>query len=63
MTKKDYELIAGVIMSHLPESIDAATGVERAKMTEFAEDLSGELHKSNPKFNKDKFLTACGIKD
>lgn len=57
MTKKDYELIAGVLNDLSCELLEA--GVYERLARRFA----GELHTNNPKFNWDKFLTACGIQD
>jgi hypothetical protein len=57
MTKKDYELIAGNIKAISKwQDIKPATALLIASM--FAEDLET----TNPRFNRDLFLTACGVK-
>lgn len=52
MTKKDYELIASILRN-------AKTGNWQIEYTidVFAKALEGY----NPRFDRDKFLTACGI--
>lgn len=61
MTKKDYELIAGRLKYEKPgdmEGQEALTnwrGVCRALATAF--------RLKNPKFDRDKFLQACGVKE
>ena len=54
MTRKDYELIADTIggMTYLSET-DRAT---------IAHDFADQLKNTNPLFNRDRFLTACGVK-
>ena len=57
MTRKDYELIAGNIKAISNwEDITQETALLIALM--FAEDLQG----TNPRFNRETFLTACGVK-
>ena len=60
MTRKDYELIAGAIKSMQ----DAYTGDDwtiNGAMYPFASQISDALEKTNPLFNRDKFLKACGV--
>ena len=60
MTKKDYELIAGVI-SRL--SADFTNGGEDTiSLRLVAEELAESLGRENPRFNEALFLTACGVK-
>ena len=54
MTKKDYELIAGVV-HRLNTGI--IYGVER-----WTEELAHDLQVENPRFDREKFLRACGVK-
>lgn len=56
MTRKDYELIAGVLKNYL--RIDY--GVE-CVLEELAEEFADVLATTNPLFNRDKFLKACGV--
>jgi hypothetical protein len=53
MTRKDYELIADTIggMIYLSET-DRAT---------IAHDFADQLEGTNPRFNREMFLTACGV--
>ena len=53
MTRKDYELLAGVIggMTYL-NLIDCAT---------IAHDFADQLEQDNPRFNRNRFLEACGV--
>lgn len=59
MTKKDYELIANQFDMAIydVQSTEARRGVLRA----FAKQLAGRLEQENPKFDRNKFLQACGI--
>lgn len=64
MTKKDYELIARIFAKNMGEkategrTLPVKTVVE-ATARQFADVLSRE----NTRFDKDKFLKACGIQD
>jgi hypothetical protein len=52
MTRKDYQLIAEVFAR--------STGDDLAKI--LAENLADKLEQDNPRFDKARFLTACGVK-
>ena len=57
MTRKDYQLIADVFanfgqMIELEETIGA----------DLARNLADALQADNPRFDRDRFLTACGVK-
>lgn len=61
MTRKDYELIAGVINGAMqnwegftPEAEEALIGLARS--------LSHKLGDYNPNFDRKRFLDACGVK-
>jgi hypothetical protein len=56
MTRKDYELIAGVLKNYL--RIDY--GVQ-CVLEELAEEFADVLATTNPLFNREKFLIACGV--
>lgn len=65
MTKKDYELIAKSINLTL---LDMATGISRESMdivittgSKMANDLSDALQADNPRFDRQRFLAACGV--
>ena len=54
LTKKDYELIAGVL-----KLADAECWTDHIEL--IAEEMADSLEQDNPKFDRNKFLTACGI--
>jgi hypothetical protein len=60
MTRKDYQLIASGILSEL-RCYDNQTPENKA-IKELAERLSYELGMDNPRFDSNRFLTACGVK-
>lgn len=71
MTRKDYELIAGVLAYNrrqmgLPERNESATdsatriGYEVA-LNDVAYMLADGCHRDNPRFDRSRFLKACGI--
>ena len=60
MTKKDYEIIAGV-MSRL--SADFTNGGEdTVSLALVAAELADSLADTNPRFSRELFLDACGVK-
>jgi hypothetical protein len=66
MTKKDYELIAGVI-NPLVEGLEVLTKVKPEAYThisvvrELVNNLSTKLETENPRFDRIKFWQACGL--
>jgi hypothetical protein len=60
MTRKDYQLIASSVLSTL-RCYDNDT-LENKAIKELAERLSYELGMDNPRFDSNRFLTACGVK-
>lgn len=63
MSKKDYENIAATIKLQLkgwPDSGSVAVGA-RMGIRNTAVGLAYRFRENNPRFNRDKFLTACGI--
>ncbi len=63
MTKKDYELIAGTIKNFKFGWIESGgfdTG-EIEAIDNLSNNLALELQAENPKFDRTKFLEACGI--
>lgn len=65
MTRKDYELIAGVFRTHLTELAQLGdtkeTADKRRAIVMVGAELSRELSKDNSAFNSARFLRACGI--
>ena len=57
MTRKDYQLIADVI-----NSIQADFGDNPVSLDVVASELSSALSQDNPRFDRARFLTACGVK-
>lgn len=57
MHRKQYQLIADVIarneFSHLPSGNNAIVSL--------ANSLADEFEKDNPRFDRARFLTACGL--
>lgn len=63
MTKKDYELIAATIHDQIKAWDNPVFPQERVLGIEILADaLADRLELDNPKFDRQKFLTACGIK-
>jgi hypothetical protein len=65
MTKKDYILIAEVIKQCHPVSSmpkEWRNGCESA-MSYIARHLADEMKKDNSRFNRERFLNACGVTD
>ena len=61
MTKKDYELIASVLFDTMPEK-DMYHFLERKIMWETnCRCLASAFEMENSRFNRQKFLKACGI--
>jgi hypothetical protein len=61
MTKKDYELIAGSIKFSRTSGILTTEADEAMQI--LADDLSIQLANENPRFDRDKFLKACGLEE
>ena len=53
MTKKDFELIAEVIGKAWHGSADTRADIANA--------FADELESTNPRFDRARFLTACGV--
>lgn len=59
MTRKDYELIAGVL-SNLYADFNNG-GEDTVSLSLVAQELAEVLETDNPRFNRETFLRACGI--
>ena len=57
MTRKDYELIAGVFAN-----FSKVCEIEETIGANIARELATELEIENPRFNRARFLSACGVK-
>ena len=64
MTRKDYELIAGAVArSRQASSLTKRAPERQAKADALrlvATDLAATLAADNPRFDKERFLAACG---
>lgn len=59
MTRKDYVLIADAIKWQMENS----TSAEQQQGVKFtAGELAWRLAQENPRFDRERFLTACGVK-
>lgn len=58
MTRKHYRAIAEVIRQTADNS---PTFMERARVREIAEGLASVLAADNPRFQRSRFLEACGV--
>lgn len=59
MTKKDYELIAAAFAEARDEMADHPGRI--AGSAQVARRLASALRSTNPRFDRDRFLTACGL--
>ena len=66
MTKKDYQIIAAAIYrTRMIQDLDKNAVRKQAKRDAIhllVTDLTASLAHDNDMFDKDKFLTACGVK-
>lgn len=61
MTRKDYELIATSIKTHIDHYDAKGDWPAHSAMELFALSLSRRLEKENPRFSRKIFLKACGM--
>lgn len=61
MTKKDYELIAGVISDLVEYKKDGGAFAHNPELSTVAEFFADSLGGTNPRFNRELFLNACGV--
>ena len=61
LTRKVFEQVAGSVK----KSVDKAGETKDLKLRDFAYDMAVELadyfQKENPRFDRDRFLDACGL--
>jgi hypothetical protein len=65
MTRQDFELIAGIVADtantlKLIADVDPNTADSVINLISLK--FCGYLAETNPRFDRDKFLTACGVK-
>lgn len=57
MTRKDYEKVAGIIRRHRHEDDGRASGA----IASIADDMACMFELENPRFDRARFFTACGM--
>jgi hypothetical protein len=60
MTKKDYELIADAL-ANIGENYQGEDWTMSGALGLISEKLADALATTNPRFNRDTFLKACGV--
>jgi hypothetical protein len=62
MTRKDYTLIASVFVEQLRiTNLLVLPSTERDRVMKVAIAMAERLGSTNPNFDRDGFLTACGV--
>ena len=65
MSKKDYIALAAAIkashLSQLPTDSNAEFAVHLSTLLCVAETIASECAANNPKFDRQRFLAACGV--
>lgn len=61
MTRKDYVLIAEVIKTQIELSLKFGEDDARYGAENIALDLASKLSQDNPRFDRSRFLQACGV--
>jgi hypothetical protein len=62
MTRKDYELIAKALNTQMEMSVLCEEEAGIYAVTNIACDLADTLVRENPRFDRARFLSACGVK-
>lgn len=62
MTRKDYVQIAKVFKEHMQAAIDSGAGDQQEVIEDLAAGIAIMLQNDNARFDRSKFLTACGVK-
>ena len=61
MTRKDYVMIAEVIAKLRVQQRDAGAFANNPSLKDVAEELAHALQEDNPRFDRARFLDACGV--
>jgi len=61
MTKKHFEAISKVLSKYQATPLYESDYSDYRTAAHIAEDLADYFEKENPKFQREKFLQACGI--
>lgn len=62
MTRKDYELLAEAIRLTRSKAEWRGISLDQDTLTAAAESMAQLLEYDNPRFDRARFLTACGVK-
>jgi hypothetical protein len=62
MTRKDYVMIAEVIKTQIEMSVKFEEEESQAGAENIARDLADALQADNARFDRARFLSACGVK-
>jgi len=61
MTRKDYEMLAGIIRRYMEPASDQGEVMVTATLENIVDDLCVELERDNSAFKRDRFEIACGV--
>ena len=61
MTKKDFELIAGILDRQLIVAPSQMAQACREQRDTYARAFADALARENPRFDRARFLAACGV--
>jgi len=61
MTRKDYIALAAIIKNNHDVKIISPNNFRFVIKSDFINDLTAYLQKDNHRFNRSKFIAACGI--
>ena len=62
MTRKDYVKIAQVFALHMQVAAEMGASDQQETIEDLASEMAYMLQRDNVQFDRDKFLTACGVK-
>jgi hypothetical protein len=61
MTRKNFEMIAAVFAKQLDIHRAFSEPIGEAAVTDTARAMADQLQRENPRFDRHRFLTACGV--
>ena len=61
MTRKEYIALAAIIKNNHDVKVISPNNFRFVIKSDFINDLSVYLQKDNPRFDRSKFIAACGI--
>lgn len=63
MSRKDYELLAGLLRDEIETAEGLFEPIGAEALRNYARRLTIVLKHENPRFDRGRFLTACGIEE